>query len=162
MRPFRVGVLSDSHGDEKALYELIGKMGYLDAVCFLGDVSRDAMFLADLCSAMPNRPPFYGVRGNNDLASMLPDSAIADLGGKRAYLTHGHMIAGPLALAYRALENDCQIALFGHTHMPFYSYEQGVLLLNPGSAGNYCRGGSARASVLEITGDKMRVIDVRL
>lgn len=162
MRAFRVGVFSDSHGDQKALYDLIEKMGYLDAVCFLGDVSRDAMFLSDLCSAMPQRPVFYGVRGNNDLASMLPDSLIADIGGKRAYLTHGHLMSSPLSLAYRALENECQIALFGHTHIPFYSYEQGVLLLNPGSAGNYCRGGAARASVLEITGDKMRVIDVNL
>lgn len=162
MRPYRVGVFSDSHGDQKALYELMEKMGYVDAVCFLGDVSRDGMFLSDLCAGMPHRPAFYGVKGNNDLASMLPDSAIADLGGKRAYLTHGHLITGPLSLAYRALENGCQIAMFGHTHIPFYSYEQGVLLLNPGSAGNYCRGGSARASVLEITGEKMRVIDVCL
>ena len=162
MRAFRVGVFSDSHGDEKALYDLMEKMGYLDAVCFLGDVSRDAMFLSDLCSQMPNNPPFYGVKGNNDLASRLPDSMIADLGGKRAYLTHGHLVASPLALAYRALENECSIALFGHTHIPFYSYEQGVLLVNPGSAGNYCRGGRARASVLEITGEKVRVINVGL
>ena len=162
MRPFRVGVFSDSHGDQKALYDLMEKMGYVDAVCFLGDVSRDAMFLCDLCGAMPHQPPFYGVKGNNDLASRLPDSLIADLGGRRAYLTHGHMNAGPLSLAYRALENECEIALFGHTHIPFYSYEQGVLLVNPGSAGNYCRGGSARASVLEITKEKIRVIDVKL
>ncbi|MBR5224913.1 MAG: metallophosphoesterase [Clostridia bacterium] len=162
MRTFRVGVFSDSHGDQKALYDLMEKMGYLDAVCFLGDVSKDAMFLSDLCSGMPQQPAFYGVRGNNDLASMLPDSMIADLGGVRAYLTHGHLCAGPLALAYRALENECSVALFGHTHIPFYSYEQGVLLLNPGSAGNYCRGGAARASVLEITGGKFRVIDVHL
>lgn len=160
MKTFRVGVFSDSHGDQKALYDLMEKMGYLDAVCFLGDVSRDAAFLSDLCAGMPNRPPFYGVRGNNDIASMLPDSLIADLGGKRAYLTHGHLVASPLSLAYRALENGCQIAMFGHTHIPFFSYEQGVLLLNPGSAGNYCRGGSARASVLEITGERMNVIDV--
>ena len=162
MRTFRVGVFSDSHGDQKALYDLMEKMGYLDAVCFLGDVSRDAMFLSDLCSGLPQKPAFYGVRGNNDLASMLPDSLIADLGGVRAYMTHGHLCAGPLSLAYLALENECSVALFGHTHIPFYSYEQGVLLVNPGSAGNYCRGGAARASVLEITGEKIRVIDVLL
>ena len=162
MRTFRVGVFSDSHGDQKAQYDLMEKMGYLDAVCVLGDVFRDAMFLSDLCSGLPQKPAFYGVRGNNDLASMLPDSLIADLGGVRAYLTHGHLCAGPLSLAYRALENECSVALFGHTHIPFYSYEQGVLLVNPGSAGNYCRGGAARASVLEITGEKIRVIDVVL
>jgi len=37
-----------------------------------------------------------------------------------------------------------------------------VMLLNPGSAGNYCRGGSARASVLEIENEKFRVINVCL
>ena len=39
----RIGVFSDSHGDIRALDELLEKMGYVDAVCFLGDVEQDAV-----------------------------------------------------------------------------------------------------------------------
>ena len=62
----RVGVFSDSHGDSQALDELLEKMGHLDAVCFLGDVARDAEHLQDRLAAMPNKPTLYAVRGNND------------------------------------------------------------------------------------------------
>lgn len=158
----RVGLLSDSHGDEFALDQLLERMGYLDAICFMGDIARDAMHLQMRADAMPNRPPLYAVRGNNDLSSILPDSRIAEFGGKRAYITHGHMCVSPLSLAYRALQNECDIALFGHTHQVFYENVQGVLLINPGSAGNYVRGGRARGCVLEITGERMRVLDVSL
>ena len=79
----RVGVFSDSHGDHEALDELLEKMGYLDAVCFLGDVARDADHLRDRLAAMPNRPLLYAVRGNNDYYStcMLPWEMMADLDG---------------------------------------------------------------------------------
>ena len=40
----RVGVFSDSHGDRDALERLLEKMGHVDAACFLGDISSDAMF----------------------------------------------------------------------------------------------------------------------
>ena len=159
---FRVGVFSDSHGDQAALDELLEKMGYIDACCFLGDVSRDAMFLQDRVSAMPNSPAFYAVRGNNDIASMLPDDLLVDLGGKKAYMTHGHMCVSMLSLAYRAKSRGAEIALFGHTHIPACEYYDNVLLLNPGSAGNYCRGGRARASVLEISRGKIGVKDYTL
>ena len=39
-------------------------------------------------------------------------------------------------------------------------YAYGVMLLNPGSAGNRCRGGAARASLLLLDKDKIRVEDV--
>ncbi|MBR4039762.1 MAG: metallophosphoesterase [Clostridia bacterium] len=156
----RIGVFSDSHGDTKALDELLEKMGYVDAVCFLGDIARDAFHLKDRAEAMPNHPVFYAVRGNNDYASMLPWDLLVELGGMRIYMTHGHRMVSPLSLAYRALENGAQIALFGHTHEAMCERVQGVMLLNPGSAGNYCRGGSARASLLEIKGERILVTNV--
>jgi len=158
----RVGVFSDSHGDKRALSELLEKMGYIDAVCFLGDVASDADYLQSQVMAMPNHPPFYAVRGNNDYACLLQETCIAEIGGKRFYMTHGHRHATLMSLALRAKENEADVALFGHTHRALCEEAYGVLLLNPGSAGNYCRGGAARASVLEINGDNMRVIDIKL
>ena len=74
----RVGVFSDSHGDRDALEKLLDKMGHIDAACFLGDISSDAMFLRDQLEKMPHQPVLYAVRGNNDLASMLPDQLLIE------------------------------------------------------------------------------------
>ena len=148
----RVGVFSDSHGDHEALDELLERMGALDAVCFLGDVARDAEHLRERLAAMPNQPVLYAVRGNNDYYSTctLPWDLLIELGGVRIYMTHGHRLVSLMNLAYKAQECGAQVALFGHTHQALCEIVQGVLLLNPGSAGNFCRGGGARASVLEI------------
>ena len=158
----RVGVFSDSHGDTRALSELLERMGHIDAACFLGDIASDAAYLEMLLGAMAHRPALYAVRGNNDRRAALPDSRVCEIGGKRLYLTHGHLHASLLSLALRAKENEADAALFGHTHEPLCEYAYGVLLLNPGSAGNFCRGGAARASVLEIEGETLSVRDVRL
>ena len=157
----RVGVFSDSHGDREALDNLLERMGHIDAACFLGDISSDAMHLRDRLSRMPHQPVLYAVRGNNDLASMLPDDLLVELGGKRIHMEHGHRCPSLMTLAYRAKDRGADIALFGHTHEPLCEQAYGVLLLNPGSAGNRCRGGRARASVLEI-GERLRVGDVCL
>jgi len=159
----RVGVFSDSHGDHKAIDELLEKMGHIDAACFLGDVARDAWHLEECLAAMPGQLRLYAVRGNNDYnCHMLPLDMLIEIGGVTMYLTHGHMMASYLSLAYRAKEKGAKVALFGHTHEAFCEVMDGVMLLNPGSAGNYCRGGRARASVLEIGREGLRVVNVSL
>ena len=160
----RVGVFSDSHGDWEALDELLEKMGHVDAVCFLGDVAKDADHLRDRLAGMPGQPPLYAVRGNNDYFStcQLPWDLLIELDGARIYMTHGHRMVSYMSLVYKAQELQANAALFGHTHAAFCEVQQGVLLLNPGSAGNYCRGGRARASVLEIRSGQMRVSNVSL
>lgn len=160
----RVGVFSDSHGDHEALDELLERMDVLDAACFLGDVARDAEHLRERLEAMPNQPPLYAVRGNNDYYSTctLPWELLIELGGVRIYMTHGHQLVSLMNLAYKAQECGAQVALFGHTHQALCETAQGVLLLNPGSAGNFCRGGRARASVLEINKGRCSVTNILL
>lgn len=160
----RIGVFSDSHGDHEALDVLLDKMGYIDAACFLGDVARDAAYLEERLASMPNCPPLYAVRGNNDYYSscMLPWDRVEEIGGVRIYMTHGHRLVSLMNLAYKAQENQATVALFGHTHAALCETAGGVLLLNPGSAGNYCRGGRARASILEIRNGQCRVLNVTM
>lgn len=135
-------------------------MGCIDAACFLGDVASDAAYLRERLSGMPHEPVLYAVRGNNDLASMLPDDLLIELGGRRIHMEHGHRCPSLLTLAYRAKDRNAQVALFGHTHAPHCEYAYGVLLLNPGSAGSRCRGGRPRACVLDT--DNLHVSDVVL
>lgn len=163
----RIGVLSDSHGDRESLDGLLAAMGALDALCFLGDIASDGAHLQERLEQRGAPTAFYAVRGNNDLASGLPDELTLDLGGRRIFLTHGHLRrvkSGLLHLTYAAREREADVALFGHTHMRCCQYELGVLLLNPGAAG--CAfPGAARptGAVLEIDeAGKMRVSQIRL
>ena len=155
----RVAVLSDSHRDQFSLGRLLDAMGEIDAACFLGDVASDAAYLRLRLAAMAGKPPLYAVRGNNDYASALPDELVCEVGGKRLYLTHGHLCASLLSLSLRAKERGADAALFGHTHEAMNEYADGVLLLNPGAAGDrmHGRGGAARASLLLIDGDNLIV-----
>ena len=154
----RVGVFSDSHGDTQALDDLLRMMGHVDAVCFLGDVAGDAEHLEARLGALAHRPPLYAVRGNNDYFSFcdLLWERLETIGGVKVYMEHGHR-RGLQALRYRAMEEGARIAMFGHTHYAHCEDDGVVMLLNPGSAGNTCRGGRARASLLEIDGENLSV-----
>ena len=55
------------------------------------------------------------------------------LGEKRFLLLHGHQCAGELAMIYKARMAGAQAVCFGHSHIPFLTWEEGILLLNPGS-----------------------------
>ena len=56
-----IGVVSDSHGDTQSLRALVEKMGKLDALCFLGDISDDARYLEDWLALRSERIAFYAV-----------------------------------------------------------------------------------------------------
>ena len=134
----RIGIMSDSHGDRASLEDLLGRMGKLDALCFLGDMAADGAYLQGLLEARGAQTAFYEVRGNNDISSPLPDERMLNLGGQRIWMVHGHMQrvkSGLLNLTYAAKERQADIVLFGHTHMRCLQYELGVLLVNPGAAG---------------------------
>ena len=111
----RVGVFSDSHGDRDALEKLLDKMGHIDAACFLGDISSDAMFLRDRLEKMPHQPVLYAVRGNNDLASMLPDQLLIELDKHKIWMEHGHLFPSLMTLA--GLRITAQISHCSATHM---------------------------------------------
>ena len=61
------------------------------------------------------------------------------LGPVKAFLTHGHLYHVDYgrvdSLVYAAQEAGCQLALFGHTHVPFHEDIGGVKVVNPGTAG---------------------------
>ena len=140
----RVGVFSDSHGDHEALDELLERMGALDAVCFLGDVARDAEHLRERLAAMPNQPVLYAVRGNNDYYSTctLPWDLLIELGGVRILMLHGHtrgVKSDVMRAVWAARECGAQVLLFGHTHRPLVDNDGSLLVLNPGAAGDPLR-----------------------
>ncbi len=157
----RIGVLSDSHGDWRNLGRLLERMGKLDALCFLGDVDADADWLETRFETT-HAPLFFAVRGNNDLASRRPWDLVTEIGGRRFFLTHGHRYhvrGGTDQLTAAARAAGAGIALYGHTHEPYCSWDDGVFVLNPGVAGNPWGNRLARGAVIVLDGQRIRVED---
>ena len=132
---FRLGVLSDTHGDAFGIREAACKMGGVNAVAFLGDCVSDLNQIRSVFSV-----PVYAVAGNCDMFADEPRETVLELEGKRIFICHGHNYRVKLTyelLYYRTLELKCDAALFGHTHSSYSSYDGGVLLFNPGSASGH-------------------------
>lgn len=154
---FRLGVLSDTHGDVIAIRDAACAMGEVNALAFLGDCVSD---LAAIRGAF--NVPIYAVAGNCDMFCDEPRESVIELEGKRLLLCHGHHWRVKLTyqlLCYHALELKCDAALFGHTHSSYSGYDGGVLLFNPGAAS----GRAASCGVLEFRPNGMspRVLSLR-
>ena len=130
----KAAVFSDSHGMTALMRECVRRVRP-DVIIHLGDYSRDA---DALCAEFPEIP-LCSVRGNCDVGSAAPDRDVVQLGGVKAFITHGHLYNvkyGRLdSLVYAAQEQGARIAMFGHTHEADYEEMGGVKLINPGTAG---------------------------
>jgi len=128
----RIVVCSDSHGDVQKLMLAMDQQPNAGAYVFLGDGIRDAEILRS------RGKPAVFVKGNCD-GLPCPVYETLTLAGKTILCTHGHhdqVKFGLDILLYRARERGVDICLFGHTHVPYIGYEEGVHLFNPGSIQN--------------------------
>jgi putative phosphoesterase len=121
-----VGVISDTHGlvRPQALAALAG----VDAIVHAGDVGAP-----EVLEELRRIAPVTAVRGNNDRApwaDALPDTAVLDVGTARLYVLHDRqeLAIDPAAEGMRAV-------ISGHSHRPRIETRDGVLFVNPGSAG---------------------------
>ena len=65
------------------------------------------------------------------------DDEIFSLEGFKIMITHGHLYGARYdtdELASAAKEEGCDIVVYGHTHVADNHYQDGILVLNPGSA----------------------------
>jgi len=121
-----VGVISDTHGllRPQALAALAG----VDAIVHAGDIGAP-----EVLSALRRIAPVTAVRGNNDRAAWaeaIPETAILDVGRARLYVLHDRQ-----ALAIDLAEEGVTAVISGHSHRPRLETRDGVLFVNPGSAG---------------------------
>jgi hypothetical protein len=121
-----VGVISDTHGlvRPQALAALAG----VDAIIHAGDVGAP-----EVLEALRRIAPVTAVRGNNDRApwaDALPETAVLDVGAAHLYVLHDRqeLAIDPAAEGVRAV-------ISGHSHRPRIETRDGVLFVNPGSAG---------------------------
>lgn len=121
-----IGVISDTHGllRPEALNALRGATHILHA----GDVGDIAIL--DSLRAIA---PVTAIRGNIDTsgpAAQLPATEAIELNGRLIYMLH--------SLADLDLKPEAAgfaVVVFGHSHKPVVESRNGVLYLNPGSAG---------------------------
>jgi putative phosphoesterase len=121
-----IGVISDTHGllRPQAVDALRGS----DLIVHAGDVGDPAVLQALRAIA-----PVVAVRGNNDhgdWAERLLPTEVVEQAGVSLYVLHD---LAELALDPKAAGFQGVIA--GHSHRPKLERREGVLYLNPGSAG---------------------------
>lgn len=127
----RIGVVSDSHGNLYMLDKAIKMMEPLDLIIHLGDDYRDIIKLKE-----KYKLPIEYVSGNNDFTAEKISEKVINIKGKNIFMTHGHrynVYYGIDSLYFKALEENAQLVLYGHTHVQDIKNSFGVVFLNPGS-----------------------------
>lgn len=145
----RIIVISDSHGRTGAIDKILSAQPDAKTVFFLGDNTRD---IEDFEYLYPDKR-FCVVSGNCDYNSFMPTTGVDTVEGVKIFYTHGHTLNVKYTTDYllkAAKQNDCKIALFGHTHISKILYEDEVYLVNPGSVSR-SRNGSTSYAVIDIT-----------
>ncbi len=125
-KPVHIGLISDTHGlmRPQALAALRGS----DLIIHAGDVGKPAVL-----DALRKLAPVVAVRGNVDTlpwADILPETAIAEASSLQLYILHDVQ-----ALDLNPAAAGFQIVVSGHSHKPGKFERDGVLFINPGSAG---------------------------
>ncbi|HZM43945.1 MAG TPA: metallophosphoesterase family protein [Burkholderiales bacterium] len=122
----RVGLISDTHGliREQALEALAGCTHIIHA----GDIVTPAIL-----DRLREIAPLTAVRGNNDRgdwARSLPKFEVVEFGPLLVYVRHdpSELDIDPAAAGFR-------VVVCGHSHKPVVETREGVLYVNPGSAG---------------------------
>lgn len=121
-----IGVISDTHGllRPQALTALEGS----DLIVHAGDIGPP-----EILARLRMVAPTIAVRGNVDTSPWgrtLPESEAIEVHGQTLYVLHD---LGRLDLDQRA--GGFAAVIYGHSHRPDAQVRDGVLFLNPGSAG---------------------------
>jgi uncharacterized protein len=122
----RIGVISDTHGLLRP--EAVTALRGCTAIIHAGDVGS-----LEILDALREIAPVTAVRGNVDAGAefdVLPERAIVHAAQHRLYILHdvAQLERDPVMDGFSAV-------IAGHSHVPRIDQRDGVLFLNPGSAG---------------------------
>jgi len=125
-RPTRFGIISDTHGLLRP--EALAALGGYERILHAGDIGKP-----EVLQALNPLAPVTAVRGNNDKgawAEELPECARLTVAQIGIYLIHdlAELEIDPAAAGIR-------VVISGHSHRPAITERDGVLYVNPGSAG---------------------------
>ncbi|UUY09169.1 metallophosphatase family protein [Pseudomonas sp. J452] len=122
----KIGLISDTHGLLRP--EALAALQGCEQLIHAGDIGKP-----EILEALRELAPLTVVRGNNDKddawAAAIPGSAVLRSAGVGIYVSH------ELADVPEPLPADIQVVVTGHSHKPLIAERDGVLYINPGSAG---------------------------
>jgi len=119
----RVGLVSDTHNLLRP--EVLAYLRGSDHIVHAGDICGEAVL-----QALAQLAPLTAVRGNNDQgawAQRLPQATTVEIAGIAIHVVHD--------LNDLALPRGSRVVVSGHSHKPKVEEREGVLYVNPGSAG---------------------------
>jgi len=128
----KIAVMSDTHGNVQLAVKALKQNGRVDRLIHLGDHYRDGAAIG-----VGTRLHVDAISGNTDISSeqWAEREKILELDGVRILITHGDIYKVKLGidrLLEKAIEEDVQAVLFGHTHLPMKQRIGNILFLNPG------------------------------
>jgi uncharacterized protein len=122
----RIGLISDTHNLVRP--EALAYLAGCDAIVHAGDICNQAVL-----DALAQIAPLTVVRGNNDTgdwAASIPLHTTLDVQQVRICVVHD------IADVPRDLRGQgVRVVVTGHSHKPLIAEQDGVLFVNPGSAG---------------------------
>jgi putative phosphoesterase len=122
----RIGIISDTHGLLRP--EAVAFLNGCQHIVHGGDIGG-----AEILARLASIAPVTAVRGNNDWgpwADSLAETELIEIDGTRIYAIHD--------LAQLDIEPagaGVHVLVSGHSHKPVIERRDGVLYVNPGSAG---------------------------
>ena len=150
-----IGVISDTHGLLRP--EALVAVAEAEHILHAGDVGN-----IEILGELGKIAPVTAIRGNVDAygeCAELPATEMVELGGRFFYMVHS--IYG-LDINPRAAGVD--VVVSGHSHKPSIKEKDGLMYLNPGSAGP--RRFSLPISVALVTvgegGVKARIVELQV
>jgi len=122
----RIGLISDTHGllRPEALHALQG----CERIIHAGDIGK-----AEVLEGLRALAPLDVIRGNidsADWAQALPERLDLRIDGLRLHVLHDLK-----ELDQDPKESGIDVVIAGHSHQPRIEHRDGVLYINPGSAG---------------------------
>ena len=122
----KIGLISDTHGLLRP--EALAALQGCDRIVHAGDIGKP-----QILEALAALAPLTQVPGNNDegfdWAAGMPTHVQLQLPGVGLYLTHD------IADLPSPLPEGINVVVTGHSHKPLVRELDGVLYINPGSAG---------------------------
>jgi len=122
-----IGLISDTHGLLRP--EVVQAFKDAHMIIHAGDIGKP-----DVLSSLKAIAPVVAVRGNMDRGGTwtnnFPATEVVEIGGVMLYVIHDlmNLDLDPAAGGFKAV-------ISGHSHRPTMKEKNGVLYVNPGSAG---------------------------
>jgi putative phosphoesterase len=121
-----IGLISDTHGLVRP--QAVEALQGVDLIIHAGDVGKP-----EVLDALKAIGPLVAIKGNNDIgawAKSLPDTQLLQTADTKLFVIHNvkELDCDPAAEGY-------EVVISGHSHKPSILTRDGVLFVNPGSAG---------------------------